>query len=70
MMYLIRKRFRDVNIKEVVKRMNQKCIDKGRALKMRRNIQQIDDGSGANSVQGTNRIEDPPVDEGDDPVLS
>ena len=42
-MSLIKKRFSDVSMKLMVQKMNQKCIDKARSLKFRRNIRRIDD---------------------------
>ena len=52
-MYLIKKKYKDAppNMKEVIKRMNQKCIDKNRALQKRRNIQAINEHTTANPMQ-------------------
>lgn len=50
MMYLIKKKYRDAppNMKEVIKRMNQKCIDKNRVLQKRKNIRPINENSTGN----------------------
>lgn len=49
-MYLIKMKYKDAspNMKEVTKRMNQKCIDKNRVLQKRRNIRAINENSTAN----------------------
>ena len=71
-MYLIKKKYKDAppNMKEVIKRMNQKCIDKNRVLQKRRNIRTINENSTANpsanpmQTSGNKSIEEPHLDEG------
>ena len=70
-MYLVKKKYKDAlpNMKEVIKRMNQKCIDKNRVLQKRRNIRAINENSttnpSANPMQTSDNksVEEPRLDE-------